>query len=372
MKLKKLLNQKEMNKVAKTALAMVLAGSFTFSSSVAFANETTTTEENNVEAVQVEDNTIADNTVVAPTTDVQTDVEVDEPTLVPGDIFYFAKLALEKIQLILTMDDVKEAELFAKFASERLAEAEKLIAEGKEDAAVETIQIALEEMSKSDSALEETNGTEDATTVEGEESEVTEDTAVTEEEVTTDATVTVEAPINEDEEAVEGVKEILTQNMISLQANMLKVKNPVAKAALQRNFEKSKIKLAKKLAKLEALLAEEAEEVEGTEEQVTNDADTTVETDTQVETDTTEATDTDTDAATDTDVTEDSTTTVAPSVKEVKAAAKQERKAAKQEAKNQKAAVKETRKEAKNEVKASKNSAKTNHGKGQKEEKGHK
>lgn len=387
MKLKKLISQKEMNKIAKTALAMVLAGSFTFSSSLAFADETTATEDNNLETVQLQDDTATDNTEVTTNTETTSDIDVEKPALVPGDFFYFAKLALEKVQLILTMDDVKEAELFAKFASERLAEAESLFAEGNEDLAIETIQKALEVMAKSNNVIEEkTEGTEVAesteTTVEGEETATPEETATTEETTTVEDTTatddtfateedkgevtedvktgteeSVEAPVNEDVEVVEEVQQILSQNIIALTAAMEKIQNPVAKAALQRNIEKSYAKLEKKLAKIEARLAKEAEEVEETEEQesaVTADVDTAVST--EVDPDGTEATETD--ATTDA-VESETTTTVAPVVKvPVKKAnkeVKQEVKKNKEEAKRE---IKEKREEFKKEVKEIKKEAK--------------
>ena len=54
------------------------------------------------------------------------DIQKDVPTLVPGDFFYFTKMALEKIKLTLTFNDVKEAKLLSTYATKRLAEAEVL------------------------------------------------------------------------------------------------------------------------------------------------------------------------------------------------------------------------------------------------------
>ena len=53
-----------------------------------------------------------------------------------------------------------------------------------------------------------------------------------------------------DESLVE-VEKMVSQNILSLQAAMEKVKNPVAKAALEKNIKKSYAKLAKKQAKFE-------------------------------------------------------------------------------------------------------------------------
>ncbi len=62
------------------------------------------------------------------------------PSLLPGDFFYFSKILLEKIQLALTIDDVKEAKLIAEYAGERLSEAKALFADGNEEAAVEMMK----------------------------------------------------------------------------------------------------------------------------------------------------------------------------------------------------------------------------------------
>lgn len=370
MKLKKYINQIEMNKIAKSALAMVLAGTFTFSSA-ALANDTTTDPAQTVEAPTV---TPVTNDTVALTNDgtvqAKDETKVEAPKLVPGDFFYFAKLTFEKIKLMLTTDDVKEAALLATFASERLAEAESLFKEGKEDLAVEVIQKALEDMKVADSVVEEEK---DTTTVDGEKV-VTEDQTKTDGDVVTkpsdDKTTDNVAPIEDkpttDEEAVEEVKEILSQNIIALTAAMEKVKNPVAKAALQRNIEKSYAKLEKKLAKIEARLAKATEEevkVEEATDVVVTDQDKTATTETDVkkeaiETDTTETTLTE-------DETEDATTVV-PVVKKGKSEEKKAKAVVKKEEKVKKA-------EAKKEVKEKRQKEdKETKGKGHNENKGNK
>lgn len=363
MKLKKYINQIEMNKIAKSALAMVLAGTFTFSSA-ALANETTTDPAKTVEApteTPVTNDTVAltnDGTVQA-----KDETKVEAPKLVPGDFFYFAKLTFEKIKLMLTTDDVKEAALLATFASERLAEAESLFKEGKEDLAVEVIQKALEDMKVADSVVEEEK---DTTTVDGEKV-VTEDQTKTDGDVVTkpsDDKTTIDDKPTTDEEAVEEVKEILSQNIIALTAAMEKVKNPVAKAALQRNIEKSYAKLEKKLAKIEARLAKATEEevkVEEATDVVVTDQDKTATSETEVEK---EATETD---STDTTLVEDEeATTVVPVVKKGKSEEKKAKAAVKKEEKGKKA-------EAKKEIKEKRQKEdKETKGKGHNENKGNK
>jgi hypothetical protein len=357
--LKKYISQKDMKKAGKTALALVLAGTFTFSSTLAYASETGT-ENNNLDKVELtslSSTDVEDNNLVVTNNDVsaetKSDTEVEMPTLVPGDFFYFAKLTIEKIKLILTMNDVKEAELLAKFASERLAEAEALFAQGEEKVAIETIEKALEDMQMADTVVveqQEKEETEETTVIE--ENVVNEDQTKVDEDVKEEATETelpkTEAPTSEatttenqttedqtnDEEALEEIETLLSQNIIALTAAMEKVQNPVAKAALKKNIEKSYVKLEKKLAKIEARLAKEAIEDEKEIEDVATET-TTVEADTDIEI-----------------VEEDTNTTiVVPVKKEVKAEEKKARKAVKEEAKKIKHEAKKEAKELKKETK---------------------
>jgi hypothetical protein len=361
MELKKYINQIEMNKIAKSALAMVLAGTFTFSSA-AMANETTVEPSQIVEAPT---ETSVTNDTVALTNDVtvqeKDETKAEAPKLVPGDFFYFAKLTLEKIRLMLTIDDVKEAALLATFASDRLAEAESLFKEGKEDLAVETIKKALEGMEVADSVVEEEKEKEiDTTTVE-EEKVTTEDQTKTDGQVvteptadkTTDTVAVLDEEPKSDEKAVEEVKVILSQNIIALTAAMEKVKNPVAKAALQRNIEKSYAKLEKKLAKIEARLAKDTEEAEVEEDTdvVITDQEKTTNTVVEVEKDNSV---TETTEVTLTDEETEEATAVIPVVKKAKseekkakAVVKQEEKSKKQEAKSKKQEAKDKKQEAK-------------------------
>jgi hypothetical protein len=355
--LKKYISQKDMKKAGKTALALVLAGTFTFSSSLAYASETGT-ENNNLDKVELtslSSTDVEDNNLVVTNNDdsaeTKSDTEVEMPTLVPGDFFYFAKLTIEKIKLILTMNDVKEAELLAKFASERLAEAEALFAQGEEKVAIETIEKALEDMQMADTVVveqQETEETEETTVIE--ENVVHEDQTKVDEDVKEEATETelpkTEAPTSEaattedqttDEEALEEIEKLLSQNIIALTAAMEKVQNPVAKAALKKNIEKSYAKLEKKLAKIEARLAKEANEDEK-EEKVAKET-TIVEAENEIETDSQI-------------VEEDTNTTiVVPVKKEVKAEEKKARKAVKEEAKKIKHEAKKEVKELKKETK---------------------
>jgi len=259
----------DLNKITKSAFAFVLAGSLSLTATTALAEENENIESQVVEETVTNEEVISlDDALVDENTN-----EVEEPELLPGDFFYFAKTALEKIQLILTFDDVKEAKLLAEFATERLAEAEALFSAGQEEEALAVMEEALENLSVAEETVSEnTDATEETT------EEEVDSTEATEEDV--DATIEI---IENDEEVVEETEEVekqIAQNIISLKANMEKVKNPVAKAALEKNIKKSYVKLAEKMAKLEEKASEEESEdvttVETEDETTTEETDLTV------------------------------------------------------------------------------------------------
>ena len=243
-------------KIAKSTLAIVLAGSFAFSPALTFAAQETTNEEN-IEKIDLQTfSSTEEKSTEESEADIKTeetsatvvegkenqleDIQEDVPSLVPGDFFYFTKIALEKIKLALTFNDVKEAELLATYATERLAEAEVLFSEGKEDAALETIKKALDHFESTETIIEDEKESDETSTDE----EIDHNTS------TNDRALVEDENKTEDESLVE-VEKMVSQNILSLQAAMEKVKNPVAKAALEKNIKKSYAKLEKKLAKLE-------------------------------------------------------------------------------------------------------------------------
>lgn len=218
-----------MNKTKKKILTIATAGFFTFSTTAAFANEGT--DDLGLEIVT--------ETEVQQEHTEQEKITAETPSVLPGDLFYFVKTAIEKIKLALTFNDKEEAKLLATYAMERLAEAEALFNNGDEEKALETINGALEYLINADDKTEiEDNN--DAEPVKEDEQDKAEVPAV--EDVADDTT----------DEPTDEVEKLISQNIIALTAALEKVKNPVAKAALQRNIEKSYAKLAKKLEKLEA------------------------------------------------------------------------------------------------------------------------
>lgn len=233
---------KHLKKITKASLALVLAGSFTVST-VAFADETTTETTNNYETVDLQE--------------LQSELEnsqAETPSVVPGDFFYFAKIALEKITLAFTFDDAKEAELMATYASERLAEAAALFGEGKETEALEVIQTAIEYMENSQAIIDDVSGSDEAVADDADSTTDVTDEAVTDE-TKTDEAVSEDAVVDEENGGEQGdldeVEGTLRHNIIALTKAMEHVGNDQARASLQKNIDKTYAKIAKKLAKLE-------------------------------------------------------------------------------------------------------------------------
>lgn len=244
MKELKFLTNNELQKLGRTSLALILAGTFTFSTSLASAAENTG-ETENYETVELPDNLNVPKDSTDVSNEEQTNgdkMEEETPSLLPGSFFYFAKLALEKIQLALTFNQEKEAKLLAAFAAERLAEAEVLFSEGKEDEALKAIKNSFESLENAESIIGEEKKS-DAGNVDSTEEKIETEDSVAAGAEKEEASVDVIA--EEDE-----VDQLLSQNIIALTAAMEKVKNPKAKAALQKNIEKSYAKLALKIEKM--------------------------------------------------------------------------------------------------------------------------
>jgi hypothetical protein len=290
--MKKLTSHNQMNKIAKSALAIVLAGTFTLSPSLAFATDSTTNT-NDLDTVDLQKvmdiDTNAETTVNNEVTEKESQTSAEEapekPSLLPGDFFYFTKLAFEKVKLALTFNDMKEAGLLAQYASERLAEAESLFLSGEETLALQSIEEAVNYIQNSDDIVEEESPTDESMEEPiGQESPadetVTVDDKVAEGDQTEgeDSVVVEDEALTNDETAIEEVKNLLSQNIIALTAAMEKVQNPKAKAALQKNIDKSYKKLAKKIQKWEKHYADKIEKEENHVREVVENEDIVSET----------------------------------------------------------------------------------------------
>jgi hypothetical protein len=94
-------------------------------------------------------------------------IETEEPSLVPGDFFYFLKTIQENLQLAFTFSDEKEAELLNAFVEERILEATALFENGEEELANEILQLAIDQQEEAIAKFNEltdVEATEDSTT----------------------------------------------------------------------------------------------------------------------------------------------------------------------------------------------------------------
>ena len=325
-------------KYFKQTSAAMVAGTLIFSGSAALANE---------ESVSLNQ---VNHKEQAATVD---------PGLTSDNFFYFIDKFFENVSLLLTFDDKEKVQKYTEYASEKIAEAEKLFSAGDEEKAVETLNDALKYMSQAeeDAAEEETDeNTEEQENTEPATDETEEDASEEteeEEDVTEEGT---EDAAQETEEQVLQVtlEDLQTQNIIALTQALEHVKNPVARAALQKNIEKTYAKVIKKLEKLGYVveIVEEAEETEETAEETTEG------TDNAVEEETTESEESAVEENVEAPVVNKAKAekkAVKKEAKEVKQEAKQEQKAAKTEAKQErKAAKEETTQQKKTEVKQGK------------------
>ncbi len=245
----KFLSSKEMNKMAKSTLALVIAGTFTFSAATAFASENKEDEE--FETVEIKNDPSAEATAESKkdaAESIENDKEeLDEeaPSLLPGSFFYFAKIALEKVKLALTFDDIKDAKLLADYASERMAEAEALFAEGKGEEALEAIEKALEQMENAETIVDEEANEDLGKSISDEEDNGNLDESAEVETPDEDDADREDSSDNDtaNKETEDEIKEILAQNIIALQANLAKFserfdENHPSVLAMQKNIAK--------------------------------------------------------------------------------------------------------------------------------------
>ena len=186
--------------------------------------------------------------------DTAVDTDVESPSLIPGDFFYFIKILLENIQLALTFDNVKEAELLASFAEERIKEVEVLLANGEEDLAHEVLlkaieqqELALAKYEQTEQKTEETPAEDQVETVENDTIEETDEISTIEDE---------NKDTNEEDQEKDNVEPTraaleakFSANILALTAALEKIENPKAKEVLQRNITKAQEKLEKKIDK---------------------------------------------------------------------------------------------------------------------------
>jgi hypothetical protein len=365
------------NFIIKGSLITLLASSSVLTGLATFAHaEGTTSTTEITESIDLQTNTDVQakddiegsfETGVKGSTDADVDSENSEISLLPGDFFYFFKVMIEKLQVSLTFDDKEKAILLAEFAAERIAEAEALLEQGNEELALDVIEKAV---------LTIQNSEEFGVAVENDASATTEQETVVEEEATEENLEETEIPVdegettreedtsNEDEsveESDDSLEAEIAQNIIALTLAMEKVRNPVAKAALARNIERSLAKIEARLAKLEANTEDEIHELDKESEvEIVADAESEIDTETDLKTVALE-TSSEVDTTIDAEVALDANQVISPAVlaaKETHNGLKIAAKAVKEEAKEQKKAGLEIAKEKRQEAKEKQKEAK--------------
>ncbi|MEH7332831.1 DUF5667 domain-containing protein [Neobacillus drentensis] len=239
-------NRKISSLVTSGMLASTLIFSFGAGSASANGDGTEATTDSTVTTDQVQNGTDQTETLTEQNGTDQVKGEtapeqekVETPSLVPGDFFYFVKTMTEKIQLAFTFDDYKQAKLLADFASERIAEANALFAEGKTEEAAALLKEAIATQEEASQTLPATEA--------GTKADSTDDS----------------------QSAEEGkVETKLAHNIDALCAALAHVKNPTAQQAIMKNVQKSFAKLAKKATKLEERDAKFAEKMGEIEDKV--------------------------------------------------------------------------------------------------------
>ncbi|MDX8360483.1 DUF5667 domain-containing protein [Cytobacillus sp. IB215316] len=212
------------------------------------------------------------NTDIDSTTSLNTNNE--DPNSIPGDFWYFVKITLEKIQLAISFDDMHDAELLARFSSERLLEAEKLIANGDNDLAEELILKATKLIDDSEGIIEDREDAEaKSPSDEDSSNDIYGDTSQPKIDNNGNSS-------EEQQDELTGIKTQLAQNIISLTAALEKVGNNNAQEALKKNIEKSYKRIGDKMTKLGAL-QEEQKNIEDDIELIMNELYEDIENDAQ-------------------------------------------------------------------------------------------
>ncbi|MFS0775299.1 DUF5667 domain-containing protein [Neobacillus sp. 3P2-tot-E-2] len=262
------------NKIVTGMIATTLI--FSLCAGQAFANgEDSPTEETNSEITLVEEATGAITTDVPAgeeagsedtvSEEVSADSEVidleeeevlelGDPSLVPGDFFYFVKLMAEKVRLAFTFNDYEEAKLLAEIAAERISEANVLIADGKTAEAEELLKDAISTQEFAEETLAET-----------------EEETVTENSEETDGGETGAVTTNEAEDEETELESKLAHNIDSLLVVLGKIENPKAQQAIMKNIQKTFTKLDKRFTKLAEKEAKSTTEEKVTEGQISDE-----------------------------------------------------------------------------------------------------
>ncbi|MRG86896.1 DUF5667 domain-containing protein [Salinibacillus xinjiangensis] len=173
-------------------------------------------------------------------------VELNTNELSSLTLFDFFKSFTNHLQLALADNETGKAEVLVEMSEEIISKAERLLADGKQEKAGELLQKAADMMAQAEKLG--ANVETDVVEADAKESEKEEEVEVVE----LDDTF---YPEEEDEKETQSsnLHAKIGQNVIALTLAMEKVKNPVAKKALQRNIEKSLARLKVKYGNIVGL-----------------------------------------------------------------------------------------------------------------------
>jgi hypothetical protein len=167
-------------------------------------------------------------------TSVETNIGPKNKMVLPGDFLYFIKVSLEKLQLTLSFKEEDKAELLIAFASERIGEADALLASGEEYLALELLQKAVDHLEASYDFIGYRR--------DAEENDPNENKATVQEGGEVNLKIKM--------------KEKFIQNLMNLTLAMEKVQNEKAKVSLEWNLEKSLTKFGDILSSTKTVLSE--------------------------------------------------------------------------------------------------------------------
>lgn len=240
-----------MKKATNIALKSLLAGALVFGVNVGYGQA-----EGNDTAETVSTDTPTSTTAETDTTTEGTssdsEVSTSDNEVLPGEFLYLFKIIFENIQLSIEENDIEKAKLLVQFGEERVDEIQALMKQGQMELAQKMIESALNnqmiELEIQD--LQDEMKEEETEEAANEDASNEENSDEVTEEATEEATEEENEETNEaTEEDVKEIEEYVARNIVALKAVAAKVKNPNAKAAIERNIKKAEEKWEKKLAK---------------------------------------------------------------------------------------------------------------------------
>lgn len=154
-------------------------------------------------------------------------------SLAPEDLIKAIIALAEKIQIVITVDDTAKAKLLDSLTQAKIADANNLLEAGKTDLAANTLNNAIADQSLAIQVSAVTNPSTD------------------------DKAGEADSGDKDEAKSKAAIAEHIRHNIAALSLAMDKVHNPTAKAALEKNIQKSLDKLSQKLGAWDATSAQQ-------------------------------------------------------------------------------------------------------------------